>query len=244
MPASIGPDNTVIEGDATQVGTFTFAVTATDAAAGVSSVQTYKITVNSEPPDMLLCSAGSNGGDLVNGVCVLPAATVGQQYEGFIITSHESGGGFSISAGSLPPGLMMPTFYGAAGTIVGGTPTQAGTFTFTVIGTDQQGEPLGPQTYSISVSAAPPLTVSFPTTCCNPGTVGQSYLQNFAISGGVGPFSGAITSGALPPGLALSGTPPLSITGTPTARGTFKFTFTATDDTGAKASEMGSITIS
>ena len=31
-------------------------------------------------PITLLCSPGSNGGTLVNGVCVLPAAAVGQPY--------------------------------------------------------------------------------------------------------------------------------------------------------------------
>jgi hypothetical protein len=210
----------------------------------VSSVQACRITVNAEPPDMLVCSPDTNGGTLVNGVCVLPFATVGQPYEGFIITNNNLGGTFAITTGSLPPGLQMPAEYGASGTIVGGTPTQQGAFAFTVIGTDQAGQHLGPQTYSIAVSAAPPLTISFPATCCNPGTLGQSYLQNFALSGGVAPFSAAITSGVLPPGLALSGTPPLSITGSPTARGTLTFTFTATDATGAKASEAGSITVS
>jgi hypothetical protein len=192
---------------------------------------------------MLLCSSGSNGGNLVNGVCVLPDATVGQPYEGFIITSHESGGGFSIIAGGLPPGLMMPTFYGAAGTIVGGTPTQAGSFTFTVKGVDQAGEPLGPLTYSITVDPPLALSISFPATCCNPGTVGQSYLQNFAVSGGVGPFLASISAGTLPPGISLSSTAPFSLTGTPTQPGTFHFTFMVTDGTGAHATEVGTITV-
>ena len=35
-------------------------------------------------PITLLCSPGSNGGTLVNGVCVLPTATVGQPYEALL----------------------------------------------------------------------------------------------------------------------------------------------------------------
>jgi hypothetical protein len=244
MPATYNATNTVINGVASQPGTFTFAVQAADTDEGISSVQTYQITVNPAVPDHLVCSPATNGGTLTNGVCVLGDATVGQPYEGFILTSDNSGGTFSITAGGLPPGLSMPSQYGASGTIVGGTPKKQGTFTFTVVGTDQHGQPLGPQIYSITVDKAAPLTISFPATCCNPGTVAQSYLQNFALSGGVGPFSAAITAGQLPPGLTLSGTPPLSITGTPTAKGTFTFTFTATDSTGAHATETGGITIS
>ena len=36
----------------------------------------------------------------------------------------------------MPPGLSMPATYGGAGTIVGGTPTKQGTFTFTIRVTD------------------------------------------------------------------------------------------------------------
>ena len=59
-------------------------------------------------------------------------------------------------------------------------------------------------------------------------TVGASYTQALTISGGVAPYSFAITSGALPAGLtfdAHSGT----ISGTATAGGSFNFTVKATD---------------
>ena len=39
-------------------------------------------------PITLLCSPASNGGTLVNGVCVLPAAAAGQPYEAFLLTSN------------------------------------------------------------------------------------------------------------------------------------------------------------
>jgi hypothetical protein len=117
-------------------------------AAGASSAALASTT-----SDRLVCSPGTNGGTLRHGVCVLPGAQLGQPYEGFIITSQSSGGTFSIVAGALPPALTMPSVYGASGTIVGGTPTQTGSFTFTVRGVDQHGQRLR-QTYRIKVGAA------------------------------------------------------------------------------------------
>src|SRR5204863_2178599 len=54
-----------------------------------------------------------------------------------------------------------------------------------------------------------------------------AYNQSITSSGGTGPYSFALTAGALPAGIALdsSGT----IAGTPTAGGTFNITVTATD---------------
>jgi len=106
------------------------------------------------PPVTLLCSPGTNGGTLVHGVCVLPAATVGHPYEGFLLTGNGAVDLFTITAGRVPPGLFMPATYGAAGTIVGGTPTTTGTFTWSVhvVPFANQTAPGANGTYSITVS--------------------------------------------------------------------------------------------
>jgi len=190
----------------------------------------------------LPCSPGTNGGTLVNGVCVLPAASVGQPYEGFLLTSNGAVDTFTITKGSLPPGLSMPATYGAAGTIVGGTPTKQGTFTFSVHVTPfGASTPSTNGTYSIAVGSAPPLTITFPSSCCTAGTVGSSYFQNFFTSGGVGPFTWTVAAGQLPPGVTLTGG---HLGGTPTVAGTFTFTIKVTDSAGDQASEPGRITIS
>jgi Putative Ig domain len=193
-------------------------------------------------PITLLCSPGTNGGTLVNGVCVLPAAAAGQPYEAFLLTSNGAVDTFTITKGGLPPGLSMPATYGAAGTIVGGTPTKQGTFTFTVHVTPfGASTPSTNGTYSITVGSPPPLTITFPSTCCNAGTVGSSYFQNFFSSGGVGPFTWTVAAGQLPPGVMLTGG---HLGGTPTLAGRFSFTIKVTDSAGNQASEPGSITIS
>jgi hypothetical protein len=49
------------------------------------------------------------------------------------------------------------------------------------------------------------------------------------VSGGTPPYSFSVTSGAIPPGLALDSS--LMLTGTPTQAGDFSFEVTATDST-------------
>ena len=193
------------------------------------------------PPDSLVCSPDTNGGQLVNGVCVLPGANVGQNYEGFILTSNNSGGTFFIASGSLPPGLSMPSSYGASGTIVAGTPSQEGTFTFTVKGTDSHGQPLQ-QTYSIKVDPPLPLTISS-GPCCPDGNVGTPYEVNFFSNGGAPPVSWSIASGQLPAGIGFCGTPPAKLQGLPTVAGTSNFTVEVTDSRGTHTSEAATITV-
>ena len=147
-----------------------------------------------------------NGGFLISGVCVLPDATVGQPYQGHLVTSHKAGGTLSIVAGALPPGLSLPATFAASGAIIGGTPGQPGiegTFSFTVQGTGDQGQPLY-QAYQITVDQDLPLTIVLPASGSTlfPGTVGQALALNFFLSGGAAPYTWAVAAGQLPPGLA------------------------------------------
>lgn len=91
-------------------------------------------------------------------------------------------------------------------------------------------------TNTVSVCAGgqcPAITIS-PATL-PPSTVGTPYNQTISASGGVGPYTFAVSAGALPTGLTLNATTG-AITGTPTATGTFNFTITATDSTQCTAS--------
>jgi hypothetical protein len=73
------------------------------------------------------------------------------------------------------------------------------------------------------------------------GTAGTAYSQTLSQTGALGVPAYVVTAGALPPGLTLStgGT----ISGTPTATGTFNFTVTVADASGCTGSIAYSITI-
>lgn len=72
------------------------------------------------------------------------------------------------------------------------------------------------------------------------GTAGTAYSNTLTQTGALGAPNFAVTAGALPPGLTLAagGT----ISGTPTATGTFNFTVTVNDASGCTGSQSYSIT--
>jgi large repetitive protein len=249
MPAQ-STSGAVITGNPTQTGTFNFTVKATDGSR--TSTLAYQITVTTQgPPDQLQCNA-ANGSFLISGICALPDSVLGLPYQGRLVTSHNAGGTLSVVAGALPPGLTLPATFGPSGAVIGGTPTQQGiepTYTFTVQGTGDHGQPLY-QAYSITVDQNLPLSIVLPGSgsTLEPGTAGQAFGQNFFLSGGAGPYSWAVAAGKLPPGLTLQtfAAPTDAnneLVGTPTTAGTFTFTMRLTDFSGQQATQSFSITI-
>ncbi|MHB8085604.1 MAG: Ig domain-containing protein [Dehalococcoidia bacterium] len=86
-------------------------------------------------------------------------------------------------------------------------------------------------------------TLTITTSSLNSGIVGSAYSQTIAASGGAGTYNFSILSGsgALPGGLTLgsSGT----ITGMPTASGTFTFTVQVSDSQAASYGKPFSLTV-
>ena len=175
----------------------------------------------------------------------LPNGNVCASYTAFI-TANKGGGSsldtWKIVSGALPAGLTMATSYGIESTVVFGTPTTVQTTAFTVQVQDSAGE-TATKAFSITIDRPLPLVITSPTP--PPATVGTSYFTNLFANGGCQPYTWSITAGQLPPGLAVTkgsngGT---TISGTPTAKGTYTFTETVTDSTGVHTSQQFSITV-
>lgn len=66
-------------------------------------------------------------------------------------------------------------------------------------------------------------------------TQGTPFSQALTASGGIAPYTFAVTEGALPPGLTLSSAGVIS--GTPSTMGSFSFTITATDSLGCPGTQ-------
>ncbi|MEO8751651.1 MAG: IPTL-CTERM sorting domain-containing protein [Casimicrobiaceae bacterium] len=100
-------------------------------------------------------------------------------------------------------------------------------------------------TNSVAACAAAPIVC--PSITVSPaslpsGTMGSLYAQNVVATGGTGPYSYAVSSGTLPPGLSFNAATG-AITGTPAASGSFNFTVTAIDSNGCPGSRAYTIVI-
>ncbi|HVN21203.1 MAG TPA: putative Ig domain-containing protein [Dongiaceae bacterium] len=96
---------------------------------------------------------------------------------------------------------------------------------------------------TLTITPAGSANLSVTTTNLATATQGTAYNQSLTATGGTPPYTYAITSGALPSGLALKATSG-AITGTPSSSGTFSFTVTVTDSAKNQAvSGLLSITV-
>ncbi|HET8925758.1 MAG TPA: kelch repeat-containing protein [Candidatus Acidoferrum sp.] len=165
----------------------------------------------------------------------VPNAFVGQPY---VATALEQNGTglitWSTVSGSLPPGLKGNTI-GTYGT-VSGTPTTAGSFTFTAQVTD--GHTVATRSFTINVSVA---TLAFTSNTMLTGGTGRVYSQPLPVTGGTPPYTATVTSGTVPPGLTLSSNGVLS--GTPSSAGSFTFTASVSDSSSPVQTATQTLTI-
>jgi len=162
----------------------------------------------------------------------LPNGRVGQSYSAaFSATGGTPGYAFAVAQGQVPPGLSL-----ASGTLAG-TPSQEGTFRFTVNATDSAGRVAG-NSYTVVIEAAPLPLVVTPASIAPAAPVGQALSLQFGATGGKGPYTFTIANP--PPGMSSNSSGLLS--GTPSQGGAFTLNVEATDSLGTKASRSFGIT--
>jgi hypothetical protein len=160
----------------------------------------------------------------------LPAAEQGVVYNQTILATGGLPETWSITAGTIPSGLAF-----AAG-VLSGTPTAAGTYTFTVQVQDTLGATAIRQ-FTILVKAPPSITGG----ALPDATENAAYSFVIPVSNGTAPFVFQLTGGSLPPGLTLS--PSGTISGIQIVGCAFPFAVTVTDSLGGTGSAQFSLNV-
>jgi hypothetical protein len=226
LPTGLTFTSGLLSGTPVTAGSFSFTVTVTDSATNSGS-QAYTVTISATVAPITIAPT------------TLPNGAVGVPYSQTLTAAGGVPPYQGSTSGTLPPGLTAALVPGVSA-LVSGTPTQAGTFTFNVIATDTLSSQ-GSQAYTVTI-AAPPVTIVVGPPSLPNGVANVAYAQTITATGGTGPYTFAVTAGALPAGLTLNGATGV-ISGTPTGATTANFTITATDATKNTGSRAYALTI-
>ena len=159
-----------------------------------------------------------------------PASDGGSAITGYTVTAADAttpGNGGQTKAGSASPVTVTGLTNGDA-------------YTFTVTATNGVGTgPASAPSNSVTPTGSALLTLTTPAPAFGVASVAYSYQLN--ATGGTPPYTWAVTSGSLPPGLHLASTG--AISGTPTAAGSWTFGIVVRDASTPANSLTSALTI-
>ncbi len=205
-------------------------ITGTPSGNFVGTTKFTVIVTDSETPTPQTATAGLSIAITVAPLSVTTTSSslpVGVAFAPYNATLSATGGiqPYTWSISGNPPWLSINPSTG----VLSGTPTRT-TPGFTVTVTDSETPTGMAATANLIITVNPALSVY--TTSLPAGVVGTSYPAGTALqaTGGVSPYTWAVTLGSLPAGLSLNASTG-AITGKPTgpAVGTIGFTVTVTD---------------
>ncbi len=198
------------------IGTFAFAVKATDAFGDSATSGDYSIVV-SYPAVTLTPAAGS-----------LPLAVTGQAYSQTLTATGGSGTGYTWTVTGLPANGLTYVASGATLTISG--PANAtGTVSLTASVKDDAANSAGPFAYTIQIFSPVTLPTS-PATLPSTATVYVAYTGTMIATGGSGNYTWTVAG--LSDGLSSSTSgATLTIAGTPSSAATVTLTASVKDTT-------------
>src|SRR5579862_2498694 len=189
------------------------------------------------------CGGGSSGGGtaptaLTITTMSLPNAQVGAAYSTTLAATGGSGPyTWSLSAGTLPPGLSLDAATGlVSGTPVGGP--NGATLSFQVA---DAATPAHTATATLTITVLVE-NLRITSNALPVGHVNTPYDATLTAAGGTTPYSWRLTGGTLPAGLALNGARG-EITGTPTSNASAALTFEVTDSATPPATQSAALTL-
>ena len=167
------------------------------------------VVLGREPGDSISCPQGN-----------APIVT-GSPYS---LTCSGSGGvppyTYVQSSGTLPPGLSLNSSTG----VIGGTPTAAGSYTFTILAEDSD-VPSVASPASVTLNIVISLTPASATLAA--ATLSTPYTATL-VSGGTTPYTCTLTGGSFPSTFTLTSSTCV-LSGTPAAIGPYSFSISMTD---------------
>ena len=223
LPPGLTFNGLTLSGIPQAVGSFTIQPIISDSAGHVVNGSTHNLTVT---------PAGVASPLVRQGATTFPDASVGVPFiqpmveTGFTIRGGTAPFTWTLGAGStLPPGLTLLNGGNGLSNLLGGVPTAAGSYAFSLIVSDAGGQSLTiPFTQRVTPLALTPGSLAS-------GVVGTPFSQSLVPSGGLGPYTFVLSpASGMVPGLTFSASGQLA--GTPSAPGNFDIFGTVVDSNG------------